>query len=397
MDTVVKRLPDLRAYLDQRLGQVQDHRGWEWPSHHFQVFWSARTDSYSQREGFLEWGRHQQIPRAEKKRWRTQNLCTYCGDVDTKWFLILTISRPSSPLKAMEEGRLSHTYVSSQSAKHLQLCEANDSATASFFRKRTDVSICWPMNFLWCGPIFESTSLCINGGAMNLVYTSLGDIKIENKDKCTKRRKATTLILSLTPSILTKHSPLATPHEPYAIILSGPRSYLFILHIQLTSCVYWRQICIDRNSEEPGTLDTSGGRRSVKVNLSLYVRLLLVYHWYHRQRLRRSVKRTRLASCSSDETKINLRNSPCFPSRACLHRSHPLWCWGWILTYKIRLWIGDHFNFQITSQQWRCPRLYHTKMSLASYFISIFPHPIFSLSHLSSSSRHISIFFHHLF
>lgn len=29
MDTVVKRLPDLRAYLDQRLGQVQDHRGWE--------------------------------------------------------------------------------------------------------------------------------------------------------------------------------------------------------------------------------------------------------------------------------------------------------------------------------------------------------------------------------
>lgn len=35
---------------------------------------------------------------------------------------------------------------------------------------------------------------------------------------------------------------------------------------------------MDRNSGEPGTLDTSGGRRSVKANLPLYVRLLLVYH-----------------------------------------------------------------------------------------------------------------------
>lgn len=32
------------------------------------------------------------------------------------------------------------------------------------------------------------------------ISTLLGDIKIENTDKCTKRRKATTPILSLTPS-----------------------------------------------------------------------------------------------------------------------------------------------------------------------------------------------------
>lgn len=161
MDTLVKRLPDLRAYLDQRLGQVQDHRGWEWLVSNSKCFdqdgllfskrkiSGMRTTSTNPLGGKKAMANPKSLHILRRSRYE---VVSYLNNFTT-----------IQPSQAMEEGRLSHTYVSSQSAKHVQLCEANDSATVSFFRKRTDASICWPMNFLWYGPIFESTSLCING------------------------------------------------------------------------------------------------------------------------------------------------------------------------------------------------------------------------------------------